>query len=366
MPLTLDSTPLNILFRGFASTMSILQRDRTFMSRLRCAVTLLSFWSVLPLATMASQAKQPERPRILGIDHVSIYVSDMEKSRHFYSEVLGLSTNCPQYRGTDPCYLVAPSNQRVILKRAPAQTINWLAEVAFATDNLPGMRDYLLAHEMHPGTIRKNRDGSRFFQILDPEGNHLAFVQRSLAKIGYGRASKQISSHLIHAGFVVKDRAAENRFYVDLLGFRLYWYGGFKDDGVDWYELQVPDGPDWIEYMLNIPANADHKELGVQNHFSFGVKNVHDAAAKLHANGLQTFDGPEVGRDGKDSLDAYDPDGTRIEVMDFTPKEKPCCLLTPRSIPKRHLSRVDLPYDSPGRAAVFHSGYGYHPCLLRR
>ena len=75
--------------------------------------------------------------------------------------------------------------------------------------------------------------------------------------------------------------AAENRFYVDLLGFRLYWYGGFKDDGVDWYELQVPDGPDWIEYMLNIPANADHKELGVQNHFSFGVKNVHDAAAQF-------------------------------------------------------------------------------------
>jgi len=77
--------------------------------------------------------------------------------------------------------------------------------------------------------------------------------------------------------------------------------------------------------MLNIAADADHKELGVQNHFSFGVKNVHDAAAKLHANGLQTFDGPEVGRDGKDSLDAYDPDGTRIEVMELTPKEKPCC-----------------------------------------
>ncbi len=138
-------------------------------------------------------------------------------------------------------------------------------------------------------------------------------------------ASKQISTHLIHAGFVVKDLAAENRFYVDLLGFRLYWYGGFKDDGVDWYELQVPDGPDWIEYMLNIPADADHKELGVQNHFSFGVKNVHDAAAELRFNGLRTFDGPEVGRDGKDSLDAYDPDGTRVEVMEFIPKEKPCC-----------------------------------------
>jgi catechol 2,3-dioxygenase-like lactoylglutathione lyase family enzyme len=220
---------------------------------------------------------------------------------------------------------VAPSDQRVLLKQSPVHAKNGLAEVAFATDNIVEMRRYLVAHGLHAGIIRRDSDGSRSFPVRDPEGNPIAFVQRSPSKIGYGPASKQISTHLIHAGFVVKDRAAENRFYVDLLGFRLYWYGGFKDDGVDWYELQVPDGPDWIEYMLNIPTNADHKELGVQNHFSFGAKNVHDAAAQLHLNGLQTFDGPEVGRDGKDSLDAYDPDGTRIEVMELTPKEKPCC-----------------------------------------
>jgi catechol 2,3-dioxygenase-like lactoylglutathione lyase family enzyme len=298
---------------------------------LEYTATLLSLCVVLQSAVLASsREKQPERPRILGIDHVSVYVSDVEKSGQFYSEVLGLTTHCPQYAGPEPCYLLAPSDQRVLLKRAPAQTKNgtlknWLAEVAFATDDLMGMRRYLLAHGMLPGIIRRDPDGSQSFRVRDPEGNPIAFVHRLPAKIGYGPTSKQISTHLIHAGFVVKDLAAENRFYVDLLGFRLYWYGGFKDDGVDWYELQVPDGSDWIEYMLNIPANADHKELGVQNHFSFGVKNVHDASAQLRSNGLRTFDGPEVGRDGKDSLDAYDQDGTRIEVMEFTPKEKPCC-----------------------------------------
>jgi catechol 2,3-dioxygenase-like lactoylglutathione lyase family enzyme len=295
------------------------------------AATLLSLFVVLQAALIASsREKQPKRPRILGIDHVSVYVSDVEKSSQFYSEALGLTTKCPQYAASEPCYVVAPSNQRVLLKRAPVQVKNrilknWLAEVAFVTNDLKGMRRYLLAHGMVPGIIRRDSDGSQSFRIRDPEGNPMAFVHRSPAQIGYGPASKQISTHLIHAGFVVKDLAAENRFYVDLLGFHLYWYGGFKDDGVDWYELQVPDGPDWIEYMLNIPVNADHKELGVQNHFSFGVKNVHDASAQLRFNGLGTFDGPEVGRDGKDSLDAYDPDGTRVEVMEFTPKEKPCC-----------------------------------------
>jgi catechol 2,3-dioxygenase-like lactoylglutathione lyase family enzyme len=277
-----------------------------------------------------SGEKKVQRPRIVGIDHVSIYVSDLEKSRQFYADIFGLTAKCPQYAGPEPCFIVAPSEQRVILKRAPAQVNhgtlkNWLAEVAFATDDLMKMHRYLLGHGVHADGIRSDPDGARSFRVRDPEGNAIAFVQRPPSKIGPEAASKQISTHLIHAGFVVKDLAAENRFYVDLLGFRLYWYGGFKDDGIDWYELQVPDGPDWIEYMLNIPASADHKELGVQNHFSFGVKDVHRAAAQLRSNGLQTFDGPEVGRDGKDSLDAYDPDGTRVEVMEFIPKEKPCC-----------------------------------------
>jgi catechol 2,3-dioxygenase-like lactoylglutathione lyase family enzyme len=135
----------------------------------------------------------------------------------------------------------------------------------------------------------------------------------------------RVGTRLIHAGFVVKNVAAENKFYLDLLGFRLYWQGGFKDDGLDWYEIQVPDGDNWIEYMLNIPGNANHKELGVQNHFSLGARDIHAAADQLHKNGVQKFDGPEIGRDGKWGLDAYDPDGTRVEVMEFTPAKTPCC-----------------------------------------
>lgn len=324
-----------------------MQRFSEVVRALESAVTLLSFCVALQSAVPASSPeKQLKRPRIIGIDHVSVYVSDVEKSRHFYSKVLGLAANCPQYTGPEPCYLVAPSNQRVLLVPAPAPTKgrtlkNWLAEVAFATDNLMEMRNYLLAHGTLPDIIRRHSDGSRSFRVRDPEGNPLAFVQRAPIKVRYEPTPRQISTHLIHAGFVVKDLVAENRFYVDLLGFRLYWYGGFKDNVIDWYELQVPDGPDWIEYMLNIPATAGHKELGVQNHFSFGVKDVHAAAAQLRLNGLRTFDGPEVGRDGKDSLDAYDPDGTRIEVMEFTPKEKPCCHPYSAEHPKAETVRTE-------------------------
>lgn len=296
---------------------------------LRYAAVLLALCALLAPATFASNATNPlKRPRITGIDHVTVYVSDVDKSKQFYSDGLGLTSGCPQYTGPDICYLVRPAEQRIFLKHAPAHSAalkNWIAEIAFATDDLAEMRSYLLANRISPSPTRRQSDGAREFRVRDPEGNRIAFVQRPPAKIGYGAASKQIGEHLIHSGFVVKDKDVENHFYVDLLGFRLYWYGGFKDQDTDWYEIQVPDGVDWIEYMLNIPATADHKELGIQNHFSFGVTDVDAAARQLRRNGVQTFDGPEIGRDGKDSLDAYDPDGTRVEVMEFTPKGKPCC-----------------------------------------
>ena len=33
----------------------------------------------------------------------------------------------------------------------------------------------------------------------------------------------------------------------------------------------------------------------------------------------------QMGRDGKWQLNVYDPDGTRVELMEFTPKQTPCC-----------------------------------------
>jgi catechol 2,3-dioxygenase-like lactoylglutathione lyase family enzyme len=267
----------------------------------------------------------PARPRITGIDHVRLYVSDVAKSRAFYGGAFGLPTGGGNCSGDSrPCFAVNGA-QYVELEAVPSPAPqNWVAEVAFATDDADGLRKYLVAHGVTAGAI-SSEGGAAHFKVSDPEGNHIAFVQRSAKTPDFKVSAKQISNRMLHAGFVVKDMAAENKFYRDILGFRTYWYGGFKDNDIDWYEIQAPDGGDWIEFMLNIPANADHKELGVQNHFSLGVKDAGVAAAQLKKQGLAKFDGPEVGRDGKNSLDAYDPDGTRVEVMEFTPRQTPCC-----------------------------------------
>jgi len=272
--------------------------------------------------------KQPGRPKITGIDHVRMYVTSVHKTTDFYTKVLGLPSGGGGCAGNRrPCFPVnvTPEQQielEVVLTPGPK---SWLAEIAFATDDAEQMRRYFLAHGVTAGKITRESDGTQHFELRDPEGNPLSFVQRPIVAVDYETSANQISTRLLHAGFVVRNLPAENRFFVDLLGFRLYWQGGFKDQDTDWYEIQVPDGDNWLEYMLNIPSNADHQELGVQNHFSLGVKDAVGAAALLRSHGATKFDGPEVGRDGKNSLDIYDPDLSRVEVMEFTPSQSPCC-----------------------------------------
>jgi catechol 2,3-dioxygenase-like lactoylglutathione lyase family enzyme len=293
---------------------------------LKHAAIVLALGLFSSFATYYSDAQdRPKRPRITGIAAVRLYVSNIGKSVDFYTQHFGLPASgggCAH--SAVPCFPVNAQQQIELYPASNPAPRNWLAEIILATDDLPAMRRYLIAHGLNPKEIHSSPDSPAHLQVNDPEGNPVGFASPT-ALADYKTSPNQLSSRLLHAGFVVKDVAAENKFYLDLLGFKLYWRGGFKDDGLDWYEIQVPDGDNWIEYMLNIPANADHKELGVQNHFSLGAKDIHAAVDQLHKNGLLKLDGPEIGRDGKWGLDAYDPDGTRVEVMEFTPAGKPCC-----------------------------------------
>jgi catechol 2,3-dioxygenase-like lactoylglutathione lyase family enzyme len=275
------------------------------------------------LSALASDA--PPRPKIYGIAFVRMKAADFQKSRTFYEKILGLKSGIDGCKGaTNLCIVVNPYQYIELAPAGFRETGTFLDALGLTTSDVELMRDYLAAHGVKTTAIAAGGNGLRFFEAEDPEHNRLAFVEPSGAD-AHVDGLHQVGNRLFHAGFVVKDLAAENSFYRDVLGFRLYWRGGFKDADTDWYESQVPDGDNWIEYMLNIPASADHQELGVQNHFSVGVRNIHSAVKRLRENGLVTSDGPEIGRDGKWSFDIYDPDGTRVEFMEFTPAQRPCC-----------------------------------------
>jgi catechol 2,3-dioxygenase-like lactoylglutathione lyase family enzyme len=278
----------------------------------------------------------PARPRILGIASVHFYSSDIQAARSFYSKVLkpeGACFWCEEIpvQGVDlgtrqapmlPLIMSLSSGQQLTLSKPfKVPPPNLMYEIVFATENVQAMKKYLLANKIHIEKGEGTRDN--YCAVIDPEGHRIAFSQATQSMSAAPSSSADM--RIIHAGIVVHDRAAEDHFYKDILGFHLYWQGGRKDDETDWVNMQVPDGTDWIEYMLNVPANADHHTLGVMNHIALGVPDIKAAEALLRKNGWNGTEQPRIGRGGKWQLNLYDPDDTRVELMEFTPTQKPCC-----------------------------------------
>ena len=295
---------------------------------------LASLTTVVLCASAGAQKERP-RPRITGIAAVQFYSTNMDTARSFYTRVIsseGTPSDACLWCERSPIGRERPviafpffmqqlsSGQNLVLATAPkTPPSNLLYEIVFATDDVNAMKKYLAAKMIPIPKIRGSSD--EYFAVIDPEGYRIGFKQQTNSPTSPSSSNMRI----IHAGFVVRDRDAEDRFYKDILGFHVYWHGGRKDDETSWVDMQVPDGTDWIEYMLNVPANADHHTLGVMNHIALGVPDIHAAEEQLRKNRWTGNEQPKVGRDGKWQLNLYDPDDTRVELMEFTPTQKPCC-----------------------------------------
>ena len=292
--------------------------------RIRYALGACSMLAFAISYTGANQ--EPSRPKILGISHVRIRVSDFCQAKYFYSMVLGQHSYCPADKKPIGGSVALHSSQWISLNvnslnaGSSSNQQSLLEEVGFVTDDAAGLQKYLTSHNITVGEVSARPPG---FTARDPEGHRISFIERSATP--QLPSSAPFPPQIIHAGFVVHDRAVEDRFYKDILGFHVYWHGGMKEGEDHWIDMQVPDGADWIEYMLNVPANADHHTLGVMNHIALGVPDIHAAEAQLRKNGWTGNEQPKIGRDGKWQLNLYDPDDTRIEFMEFTPTQKPCC-----------------------------------------
>jgi catechol 2,3-dioxygenase-like lactoylglutathione lyase family enzyme len=272
------------------------------------------------------QAHSAERPHILGIDHVSFYTTQPEGVNKLYAGVLGFASTAPIDAGGTTRYIIG--TQWVGYSAAPdAKVTDRMDHVAFTTDNIVALRRYLTDKGIKASQIQGRSDHSLSFVVKDPEGHLIEFVERGKAEAVTPAAASAVSRHMIHAGFLVHNRDAEDHFYRDLLGFRLYWHGGMQPDRTDWVAMQVPDGTDWLEYMLNQPEHPDLKVTGVMNHISLGVVDMKKAQAMLESHGWKAHgdEKAQMGKDGKWQLNVFDPDLTRVELMEFQPTQKPCC-----------------------------------------
>ncbi len=284
---------------------------------------------VLLFRVQGAPPDAPKRPRIFGIASVTILSTDLPGANDFYRKVIYPESVCNLCERPPRRFFAFPTGQKVELLEAAASNSNLLSEISFVTEDLGKLRKFLEANGIKDEQRKSQAVSSRApFVTHDPEEHQISFVDSP-----YMMSTRDLTSdasfvsplRIIHAGFVVHDRAAEDRFYKDILGFHVYWHGGMKDGEDNWVDMQVPDGTDWIEYMLNVSPNASHKTLGVMNHIALGVPDIHAAQQQLIKNGWKGTEEPKIGRDGKWQLNLYDPDETRVELMEFKPTKDPCC-----------------------------------------
>jgi catechol 2,3-dioxygenase-like lactoylglutathione lyase family enzyme len=305
--------------------------------RFMVAASLLAF-------TLSAAAQMPDkplmRPRITGISHIAIYTSNPAATEHYYVDIIGAVKQADPENPKGVRYAVNARQFIEVLPLPVGAGINRLDHTAWNTDDAETLRRFLGGKAWRvPGQVEKGADGSLWFTTKDPEGNKVQFVQQP-ENLKPLRAPNAIGVHIIHVGYLVHNRAVEDTFYRDLLGFKPYWFGGMVEGRTDWVSQQSADSHDWLEYMLThgstplsqsagIPADMSQHELGVLDHLSIGVDSVDAAYKTLKDAGRLTDvrnDGhTQIGKDGKGQFNLYDPDGIRLELMNFHASEKPCC-----------------------------------------
>ena len=275
-----------------------------------------------------------ERPAITGIANVAFRVSDLGAARNFYGHVLGYEdfSLAPTRVEGPPDVIHFKVNDRQYIEISPGlkdEREDRLIHIGFETSDAKRLRDYMAGHGVDaPPEVTKDVCGNLSFTVKDPDGHAVEFVQYladsiQLRNAGNFLPDSRLSGHILHVGLHVINQVLDDRFYVDLLGFRRMWAGGPPGNAWAWISYLVPDGSDWLEYMT--VAGPNPRKLASMHHVCLEVMDIQKPYQTVLARGLTPPDKPVVARDGRWLVNLYDPDGTRTELMIRKPVETPCC-----------------------------------------
>ncbi len=268
------------------------------------------------------------RPRILGVAHMAVYVNDLQKSRAFYRDFLGYEEPYVLKRndGTDRIAFIKINDEQYLelFAENPRQD-GHLNHISFFTDSAQKMRDYLASSGVKvPDKVGKGQIGNSNFNIVDPDGHTVEIVQYepdSWTRREKGKfiPDTRISTHLAHVGVLVGALEPAMKFYRDILGFQEFWRGSSSGKELSWVNMRVPNGDDYLEFML-YSTPQDVEQMGVKNHICLITPDINKAVRILEGRPARpNYTRPievKVGKNGKRQANLFDPDGTRIELME--------------------------------------------------
>jgi lactoylglutathione lyase len=269
------------------------------------------------------------RPKVLGVAHMAVYVSDLAKARTFYKELLGFDEEpftLKKSDGSERIVFIKINDQQYLeLFAEDPKTDGRLSHISIYTDDADGLRAYLAAHGVKvPDKVGKGQTGNKNFNITDPDDHTVEIVEYqpdswTTRESGKHMPPTRISSQIMHVGFLVGDLDKSLQFYHGILGFEEFWRGSASTTSLSWVNMRVPNGDDYVELMLydKLPAPEDR---GTRNHVSLMVDDAQKAVDELKIRAARGAYSKEItvriGVNRKRQVNLFDPDGTRIELME--------------------------------------------------
>jgi len=270
-----------------------------------------------------------KRPRILGISHAAFYVSDLAKARAFYKDFLGFGEpfSIQQKDGGELVWIKINDQQSIELFPASelsSPDADRLYHIALEVDDAEAMRLYLASKGIQvPDKTAVGKIGNKNYFIKDPNGITVEIVEYT--KDGWTTREKgkfmpetRVSKRMSHVGVMVGELDASMKFYGDILGLKEIWRGSAGGQMLSWVNMRVPDGVDYLEFMLYAEKPSVDR-LRSMHHICLEVPDVAKAGEQLLG---RTYPSPKpptpmkTGVNGKRQINYYDPDGTRVEVME--------------------------------------------------
>jgi lactoylglutathione lyase len=289
--------------------------------------TLISILFLLSL--IGWQAATPKRPKLMGVAHMALAVSDLEKARVFYKDFLGFEEpyDLKNADGSTALTFIKINDQQYIeLFPGYQPGEDRLRHISFYTDNAEQLRQYLKAKGVTtPDKANKVRIGNTSFNVKDPEGHTVEFTQYeptgwTVREQGKFIGKERISARMMHVGIIIGDVPAAMNFYRETLGFSEFWRGNARNsETVSWINMRLPDSEDYVEFMLYANKPAPDARTS-QHHICLEVPDIQRALAQLEASpARRQYTRPleiRTGVNQRRQLNLFDPDGTRIELME--------------------------------------------------
>lgn len=251
------------------------------------------------LATLLFAEAPPDpSPALAGIAHVAFRVSDVQKSRAFYSS-LGFEQAFEFADPGKPVVSYIKINDRQFIElygRADDSQALGLMHVCYEAADIESVASAYAARGLNPPQPLKARAGNLLFSIHDPEGNLLEYTQYLPGSLhfedrGKHLSDRRISGHLVRVGVAAHDLSAAHSFYISKLFFE-----------------EITASP---ATLLRLPGNSGESiELDVapapaKPRIVFEVPNLQRAIDRLRppAFAIQTL---------LDAVSITDPDGATI------------------------------------------------------